>query len=76
MRNHKRLITLAMAALSLQFLASCFTYKKEETTTPAPAVVTVPPATTSETTTSTTTTSQKVGQSAFPRCPRERPDNR
>ena len=43
MRNKKRLITLAMAAVSLQFLASCFTYKKEETTTPAPAVVTVPP---------------------------------
>lgn len=55
MRNHKRLITLAMAALSLQFLASCFTYKREETTTPAPAVVTVPPTTTSETTTTTTT---------------------
>ena len=63
MRNRKKLLTFAMAALSLQLLASCFTYKKEETstpapaivTTPAPAVVTVPPTTTSETTTTTTT---------------------
>ena len=57
MRKHKRLMTLAMAALSLQFLASCFSYKKEETVSPEPAVVTVPaPTTTSETTTSTTST--------------------
>ncbi len=54
MKNRKRMITLAMAALSLQFMASCFTYKKEETTAPAPAVVTVPPTTTSQTTTTTT----------------------
>ena len=56
MRKHKRLMTLAMVALSLQFLASCFSYKKEETTSPSPEVVTVPaPTTTSETTTTTTT---------------------
>jgi len=54
MKNRKRMMTLAIVALSLQFLASCFTYKKEETTTPAPEVVTVP-STTSETSTTTTT---------------------
>jgi hypothetical protein len=58
MKNHKRLITLAMVALSLQFLASCFSYKKEETTSPAPAVVTVPAPTTTESTTTTTTTDE------------------
>jgi uncharacterized lipoprotein YajG len=55
MRNKKRLITMAMAAVALQFLASCFTYKKEETTSPSPTVVTEPPTTTSETTSTTTT---------------------
>jgi hypothetical protein len=57
MRKHKRLMTLAMAVLSIQFLASCFSYKKEETVSPEPTVVTVPaPTTTTETTTHRSTT--------------------
>ena len=50
-----RIVTIAMAALAVQFLASCFSYKKEEVVTPDPAVVTAPAPVTSETTTTTTT---------------------
>jgi hypothetical protein len=64
MKNRKRMVALAMAALSLQFLASCFTYRKEEPTSPAPAVVTIPPpAATSETTTTTTNDNGTVRRS-------------
>ena len=50
-----KIVTIAMAALAVQFLAGCFSYKKEEVVQPAPTVVTAPAPVTSETTTTTTT---------------------
>ena len=59
-----KVVTIAMAALAVQFLASCFSYKKEETVQPERTVVTSPPVT-SETTTTTTTEGTVKRQSPY-----------